>query len=102
MIPLTSPRLLLPRLDVENNIGYDGAKALADFLKPHELHTNLNDSWCHNKALMELDLVGESSPLPFYLYRQPWVSLFVILSTRMSRATDTGAVDLLNSIGFPH
>jgi hypothetical protein len=60
---LIASTLLLPCLDAGNKIGADGAKALADALKPQK---NPDNSWCHNQALQKLDLSSDASPLLFH------------------------------------
>jgi hypothetical protein len=60
MSPLASPR---PHVNVGNNIGDGGAKALAGYLKPHE---NPDGSWCLNQAMQELDLTGQSFTLSLF------------------------------------
>jgi hypothetical protein len=92
--PLAYPRLL-SRLDVANNIGDEGAKALADYLKPHE---NPDGSWCQNQVLQKLYLQGVSSSLPLPLFFPLEFRLFLPPITHVW-SMDTEAVDHLNSCG---
>jgi hypothetical protein len=82
MNPLASHRLLLPRLTEVNFIGAEGAKALAESLKPHK---NPGGYWCHNQSLQELDLASESSSLPLFPCFSPLgLPLLIPINTHIS------------------